>query len=66
MVKLMVRFPNHGELKEINYLVRNHSNLEKNAFDIWKHMEAMKLRLFNKLYNSRTVLNSLKPKTCML
>ena len=63
MVKLAVRFPNQGELKEINYVVWNHSNLE-NTFDIWKHIENM--RLLNKFCNSRTILNPLKLKSCIL
>ena len=41
---------------ERNYAVWNHSNFEK-TFDIWKHIENM--RLLNKVYNSRSILNFL-------
>ena len=47
MIKLVGRFPNQEELKEINYLVWTHSNLE-NMFDTWKHTESMNKRLFSK------------------
>lgn len=79
MVKLMVRFPNQRVLKKntktISFtnleftnsklLVWNHSSLEENALDIWNHTETMKLRLFNKFYNSRTIFNPLKVKSCI-
>ena len=36
MIKLVVGFPNQEKLKEINFLVWNHSNL-----NIRKHMQSM-------------------------